>query len=123
MGKNELVNALRAEIVQAEKVLDTQFSFELAEPHYRKCLSIIEQAPEYKGEFEILLLEMYCEQMISDEPLAYLMHILRWENIKKTLEYKLFNDPAAIATGQRHEKVLSAYHDKWANRDFYKFSD
>lgn len=123
MVENELVNALQVELVQAENVLDTQFSFELAEPHYRKCLSIIEQAPEYQGEFEILLLKMYFKQMISDEPLAYLMHILRWKNIKRTLELKLFNEPAAIATGRGNEKVLAAYYDKWLNKDFYKFSD
>ena len=123
MGENELVNAFQVELVQAENVLDTQFSFETAEPHYRKCLSIIDQAPEYQGEFEMLLLKMYFKQMISDEPLAYLMHVLRWENIKRTLEFELFNDPAAIATGRGHEKVLAAYDDEWLNKDFYKFSD
>lgn len=123
MGEKELVNAFQVALVQAENVLDTQFLFELAEPHYRKCLSIIEQAPEYRGEFEALLLKMYVKRLISDEPLAYLMHILRWKNIKRTLENELFNDPVAIATGRGHEKVLAAYDDKWLNKDFYKFSD
>ena len=122
MGKNELISDLHAELVQAEHVLNTQYSFELAEPHYRKCLSLIEHAPAYQSDFEKLLLDMYFEKMISDEPLAYLMHVLRWPNIQTSLESKLANDTAAIATGRAHEKVLSAYDDEWANREFYKFS-
>ena len=33
MGENELVNAFQVELVQAENVLDTQFSFETALLH------------------------------------------------------------------------------------------
>jgi hypothetical protein len=121
MGKKELISDLYEQLVQAEHVLDTQYSFELAEPHYRKCLSIIEHAPAYQKEFEDLLLKMYFEKVISDEPLAYLMHVLRWPNVRKDLELKITHDPTAIATGRSHEKILSAYHDEWANRDFYKF--
>ncbi len=121
MGKNELINDLQAELAEAERVLDTQYSFELAEPHYRKCLSLIERAPAYQSDFEKLLLDMYFEKTIGDEPLAYLMYVLRWPNIRTSLESKLAEDPKAIATGQAHEKVLSAYDDEWANKEFYKF--
>lgn len=121
MGKNELIIAFQAELAEAERVLDTQYSFELAEPHYRKCLSLIEHAPAYQSDLEKLLLDMYLEKTIGDEPLAYLMYVLRWPNIRTSLESKLANDPKAIATGQAHEKVLSAYDDEWANKEFYKF--
>ncbi len=120
-GKNKLINDLHAELIEAEHVLDTQYSFELAEPHYQKCLSLIKNAPACQSDFENLLLNMYFEKLISDEPLAYLMHVLRWSNIRKVLESKLAGDTTAIATGRRHEKVLAAYEDDWANKEFYKF--
>jgi hypothetical protein len=122
MVKNELISDLHAALVKAEYLLDTQYSFELAEPQYRKCLSLIQQAPAYQDDFEQLLLDMYFEKQISDEPLAYLMYVLRWPKIQSRLESTLVNDPEASVTGRAHDKVLSAYSDEWDNKEFYKFS-
>ena len=121
MGTSEMINRLRQKLLQAEHVLDTEYSFDRAEPHYRESLALIDSATENKEEFAHLLMDMYSSKSISDEPLAYLMHVLRWSNIRSWLEEQLAKDPTAIATGVSHEKVLAAYQDDWANREFYKF--
>ena len=114
MGTSQVIDRLQRELLMAEHVLDTEYSFDLAEPHYRQCLVLIQGALDCKNDFEQL--------RISNEPLAYLMHVLRWSKIQRWLESELANDPAAIATGAAHEKVLAAYQDDWPNKEFYKFS-
>lgn len=123
MGKRELIIKFRHELIQAEHVLNTKYSFELAEPYYRKCLSFVADSPEFQSDFESELLSLYLEGLISDEPLAYLMHILRWKNVKLAIEEIMFGDSSAIASGQFHQNILSAYDDEWEHQIFYKFSD
>lgn len=112
---------LELELLAAENVLNTEYSFELAEPNYRACLSLIDSDPSRREEVVGLLTRMYTEKAISDEPLAYLMHVLKWPEIKAWAESELANDPAAIATGAGYENILSAYSESWENKDFYVF--
>lgn len=122
MDTSEVINSLQSELLKAEHVLDTEYSFDLAEPNYRQCLLLIERSPGLQVEFEKLLIDMYSSKKISDEPLAYLMHVLRWSKIRSWLELELANNSTAIATGSAHEKVLAAYREDWPNREFYKFA-
>ena len=123
MGKRELIINFRRELMQAEHVLNTKYSFDLAEPYYRKCLSFVADSPEYQNDFENELLNLYLGGLVSDEPVAYLMHILRRKNVKLAIEGIMFGDSSAIASGQFHQNILSAYDDEWEHKIFYKFRD
>ena len=112
---------MEAELLAAEQVLDIEFSFDLAEPNYLVCLELIRAYPSGQSEIANLLVGMYAEKRISDEPLAYLMHVLKWPEVKLWVERQLASDPAAIATGAGHENIISAYSADWGNRDFYTF--
>jgi len=116
-----VIEQIEAELLQAERVLDTEYSFELAEPHYRNCLALIASAPSRQEEMENLMIRMYSERTISDEPVAYLMHVLKWPKVRSWVERKLAEDTAAIATGAAHENILMAYSEEWKNKEFYKF--
>lgn len=110
------------ELLNAEHVLDTGFSFDLAEPFYRRCLSLIEAAPNDQQEIERLVIEMFRTKQVSSEPLAYLMHVLRWEGVRDALEADLRNQVAPLATGVEERKILAAFEPDWENRLFYRFS-
>ena len=117
-----MILRLKNELLAAEHVLDTKYSFDLAEPHYRQCLDIIRCAPALQDEFEEILIDLYSRKQISHEPLAYLMHVLRWPRIRNWLENELMKDPSAIATGADHAKIIAAYNEDWQNKEFYKFA-
>jgi hypothetical protein len=85
LSASELCN----ELLQAEHILNTNFSFELAEPNYRRCLKIIEDSPQEKIVYEQLLIDLFLTQKISSEPVAYLMHILRWQKVRDAIEADL----------------------------------
>ena len=108
------------ELLQAEDVLNTEFSFDLAEPNYLRCLQVIQKAPELQPQFEALLISLFEKRQVSDEPLAYLMHKLRWPGVRSWMKAKLDELPHSIAGGAPYEKVLAAYSDAWENREFYK---
>jgi len=112
---------LKDELAAAEHVLDTQFSFELAEPNYRRCLSIISEHPERREEISALLVTILNERMISAEPVAYLMHCLRWAELKAKIADQLSSMSNPMLHGRELEKILEAFSDKWENRDFYRF--
>lgn len=120
MGDHEMIESVRAELLRAEHVLSTEFSFDLAESNYVRCLEVIRSAPDAQPQFEILLTDLFQSKQISDEPLAYLMHQLRWSGVRDWLQEQLRSMPDAIATGTSFEKVLDAYSDDWENREFYK---
>lgn len=120
MDERGMINKVETELLQAEHLLCTEYSFELAEPNYVRCLEILRSAPEVQRRFEELLIAMFKAKKISEEPLAYLMHQLRWAGVRKWLEDELRSMPNPIATGDPFEKVLAAYDDNWENREFYK---
>ncbi|MEJ5128875.1 hypothetical protein WH367_22745 [Comamonas sp. MYb21] len=113
---------VREELLKAEHVLDTGFSFDMAEPFYRRCLGLIEAAPNDQQEIERLVIEMFRTKQVSSEPLAYLMHVLRWEGVRDALEADLQNQVAPLATGVEQTKILAAFEPDWENRLFYRFS-
>lgn len=117
-----IVSQVRDELLQAEHVLNTKFSFDLAEPFYRHCLAQIESAPQDREAVEHLLIQLFRERQISSEPLAYLMHVLRWEGVRHAIEADLRCQSAPIITGVEHGKVLDGFLTDWGHRMFYRFA-
>lgn len=124
MGNSMIVDMLKSELLAAENILNTEYSFEKAEPNYLRCLEIINGAPEMRQQFAVLMTSLFETDQVSDEPLAFLMHVLRWREVRDWAEDKLREMPNPIATGRPLEKVLEAFNDDWENREFYDlFSD
>jgi len=119
MGENKVILTLKQELLAAENVLCTEYSFDLAEPNYIRCLEIIKNAPELQPQFEELLILLFQENKVSSEPIAYLMHTLKWPKIYEWAEQKLRNDPNPIAIGAPYENILKAFDNEWENREFY----
>lgn len=120
MGGSKVIQALKQELLAAENVLCTEYSFDLAEPNYIRCIEIIKSSPELRPQFEELLISLFQENKVSSEPIAYLMHTLRWARVYEWMEQKLRNDPDSIATGAPYENILKAFDNAWENREFYK---
>ncbi len=108
------------EILCAEYVLSTQYSFDLAEPNYIRCLKLIESFPDQKNRFIEILISLFESNKISDEPIAFLMHVLRWKEIFDWAESKLNTIPLPVANGRPFQKIISAYANSWENKEFYK---
>lgn len=59
---------------------------------------------------------------MSDEPIAFLMHALRWSEIRDWAQARLsqLNDP--LAHGRQFQKILAAYSDEWENKIYKRFA-
>ena len=119
MAKEAIITELKNEILAAEEVLNTKYSFDLAEPNYDRCLEIIESAPELQREFSELLISLLESEAVSDEPVAYLMRALRWESVRAWAKNELAKMSDVMITGVVHLKVLEAYKADWENEEFY----
>ncbi len=120
VNKGETLRQFEDQLLHAEHVLNTEYSFDLAEPDYLRCLELINVAPELQAQFEDTLIVLYSNGRVSDEPLAYLMHRLRWPRVHAWAEEQLRAMPNPLANGASLEKVLNAYSDRWENREFYR---
>lgn len=116
----DAIDALRTELKQAESVLNTQYSFDLAEPHYLRCLQIINEAPGERAAIVDLLKTVLVSGEVSDEPIAYLMHALRWPEIRDWAQSRVQSLSDPLAHGRHFQKVIAAYSDNWENKMFYK---
>ena len=113
------IDALKNELLEAERVLYTEYSFEKAEPNYLRCLEIIESAPGMRPQFAALLMSLFTEKEISDEPIAFLMHKLRWPEIRDWVERDLAQMKNPMANGGPLEKIIMAFSENWENKEFY----
>lgn len=120
MGKAMMIDDLKRELLAAEHILNTQYSFEKAEPNYLRCLEIIESAPEMRPQFSELLKSLFDANEVSDEPLAFLMHALRWPEVREWAEGSIRRMSNPIADGRPLEKVIEAFNDEWENKEFYE---
>ncbi|WMW80822.1 hypothetical protein RF679_00740 [Undibacterium cyanobacteriorum] len=120
IGKTMIIQELKNELLAAENILNTEYSFEKAEPNYCRCLEIIYGAPESKSQFVDLMTSLFESNQVSDEPLAFLMHSLRWPEIRAWAENKLRQMPNPIATGRPLEKLIEAFNEDWENQQFYE---
>ncbi|MET1256650.1 hypothetical protein [Aliikangiella maris] len=121
MGSGRMIiDEIKKELLEAENILNTEFSFELAEPNYIRCIELINANSDIKDDVEALIISMFEDKAVSSEPIAYLMYCLRWPRVKTWMEESLRNTPDAIATGAPMEKVIDAYDDDWENKEFYK---
>lgn len=120
MGETMMIDAFKSELLAAESILNTEYSFEKAEPNYMRCLDIIESAPHMRPQFSALLTSLFDANEVSDEPLAFLMHVLRWPEVREWAESSIRQMPNPIATGRPLEKVIEAFSDDWENQEFYE---
>ena len=114
------IEAFEQALLVSEEVLNTEYSFDKAEPSYLRCLEIIDAAPHLRPQIVALLIELFREKKISDEPVAFLMHRLRWPEIREWAEAQLVGMRNPMANGRALEKVLMAYSDGWENKEFYE---
>lgn len=115
-----LLARLQEQLLAAEHILSTQYSFELAEPNYLECLELIGAMPEQRLKIINLITSMFLEGEISDEPVAYLMHHLRWPEVLDWAHGQLRSMQNPVAQGRPIEKILAAFSDSWENNEFYK---
>lgn len=120
MDEAMIIDALKSELLAAENILNTEYSFEKAEPNYLRCIDIIKSAPEMRPQFVSLFTLLFNANEVSDEPLAFLMHVLRWPEVRAWAENSLRRMPNPIATGQSLEKIIKAFSDDWENQEFYE---
>jgi hypothetical protein len=120
MGETMIVDALKNELLSAEKILNVEYSFEKAEPNYLRCLDIIKSSPAMRHQFSDLLISLFETNEVSDEPVAFLMHALRWPEVREWAEKKIRKMPNPIATGRPLEKIIEAFSDDWENQEFYE---
>jgi hypothetical protein len=119
----DALNALRAELQAAEHMLSTQYSSELAEPNYRRCLSLIEAHERNRRQIVELMTSMFDSGEITEEPIAYLMHCLRWEEVRSWAEAKLRAMEHPMLYGRALGRICEAFADNWEDREFYSFRD
>ncbi|MBR7747242.1 hypothetical protein [Undibacterium baiyunense] len=110
---------LKTELCEAENILSTEFSFEMAEPSYQRFLALVNVGEVSREEVSTLITSMFKNGEISEEPVAYLMHVLRWGEVKEWVERSLAGMANPMLHGRQLEKILEAYSDSWENREFY----
>ena len=116
----KLINRMfENELDRANEILNTEFSFDLAEPNYLVCLALITGHEELKSDFESSLIRLFRSKKIDDEPIAYLMYRLRWEGVRNwaVRELKELDNP--MIEGCSLQKILDAFEDGWGHKDFY----
>lgn len=114
------LGSLKAELLAAEEVLNTQYSFDRAEPHYVRCFEIIDREGVKRTEVVALIASLFKGGSLSDEPIAVLMHKLRWPEVHDWAEFELQKMAHPKANGRPLEKIIAAYNPDWENRVFYK---
>lgn len=111
---------LELELLAAEEVLNTEYSFDLAEPHYDRCLEIIGRQAISRSDIVALIGSLFSSKSISDEPVAVLVHKLRWPEFRIWAEKELQKLDRQRVDGRPLEKILAAYEDDWENSFFTK---
>lgn len=114
------IEGLRLELLNAESILNTQYSFDLAEPSYIKCLQQIADMPEQHEQIVKLIIRMFTNGDVSDEPVAFLMHALRWAEIYDWAQGQLASMESPIVNGRPFVKIIAAFKEDWENKEFYK---
>lgn len=118
---NTAVSSFIDNLLHAEHILDTDFSFDLAEPSYQKCLKIVYEHPEIVPILEENIISMLEKGEISSEPIAYLMYCLRWPGLKAWLEQQLMDYNMSMTSSTLYNKILYSYDYDWGNKYFYKY--
>ena len=114
-----IIDNFEAELLKAEEILNTEFSFDLAEPNYLSCLDLITNNKHLEHEFESSIINLFDSKKISDEPVAYLMFKLRWIGVKNWIEDKIKSLDNPMIEADSLQKVLDAFSDDWDNQDIY----
>jgi hypothetical protein len=114
------LDVLREELLHAEKILDTEYSFDRAEPSYVCCLEIIGDAEDQRAQIVALITSLFSSGQLSDEPVAVLMHKLRWPEVRRWAEAELHGLENPKINGRPFEKIIAAFSDDWENKEFYK---
>lgn len=114
------IDEFKEHLLEAEHVLDTEFSFDLAEPNYLRCLEVVAANPLHRVQFARALTDLFEDKLVSDEPVAFLMHALQWSEIRSWAEESLRAMASPDIHGRPYEKIIKAYEPDWTNREFYR---
>ena len=114
------LDMLREELLRAEKILDTEYSFDKAEPSYVRCLEIIGNAEDKRAQIVALITSLFSSGQLSDEPVAVLMHKLRWPEVRRWAEAELHALANPKINGRPLEKIIASFSDDWENKEFYR---
>ncbi len=114
------IDEFKEHLLEAEHVLDTEFSFDLAEPNYLRCLEVIAANPLNRVEFAQALTGLFDGKLISDEPVAFLMHALQWPEVRSWAVESLRTMASPEIHGRAYEKIINAYEPEWEHREFYR---
>lgn len=120
MSALELV---REHLLAAEYVLNTEYSFGLAEPHYRKCVALLRHNMGLRVAAARLVAELYSQGNLGDEPIAYLVHVLRWREVAEWARASIAALDNPMLHGGPLENVLEAFENEWEHCVFYSFED
>lgn len=114
------IDELHQQLLEAERILDTEYSFDLAEPAYLRCLDVIAEHPGDRPEFVRLLTSLFLEGQLSDEPVAFLMHRLRWPEVREWAQGQINSMADPRIHGRPFVKIINGFSDDWENKAFYK---
>jgi|AraplaCL_Col_mMS_1032034.scaffolds.fasta_scaffold01361_2 hypothetical protein len=114
------MDEFRQQLLEAERILDTDFSFGLAEPTYVRCLELVKDNPGERFEFVRVMTTLLLEGRISEEPIAFLMHKLRWPEVLEWAQRQLNSMAKPVLHGRPLAKIINAFSDDWENKEFYK---
>lgn len=114
------IDELRQQLLEAERILDTDFSFDLAEPAYVRCLELVRDNPSNRAEFVRVLTSMFLDGQLSDEPIAFLMHKLQWPEVREWAHGQLNQMADPVVHGRRFVKIIKGFSDDWENSEFYR---
>lgn len=114
-----MIEKLREFLYEAKKILRTEYSFERPERVYLEALALIRGAPDMQEDFCSLITRMYADREVDDESIAYLMYVLRWQQIFTWAKNEIKALDFPMSDARPYQNILDAYDDNWENIDFY----
>ena len=121
MEAGKIIKEVRAHLIEATRLLDTELSAEIPETEYIACIQCIRKYPAFRKDFALLLITMYENREIFYDTVSYLMFVLRWKEIYIWAEYKRDTVDYPITYAKPYIEILDAYSDSWEYHYYYSY--